>query len=135
MDMTQNQAGEAEGEALEQTVTMDNSGTLDLENVQMRANLTMTVNVVTPEEDEVEMGVETHIKEILRQISQSNWYPRLPPPFLTAQYPHQNSPIPCRPRCCVRLAQAQFQPWPGSLRTSREGQPLLSYPPWGGQPQ
>jgi len=59
MDMTQDQAGEAEGEVLEQTVTMDNSGTLDLENVQMRADLTM--NVVEPEEDEVEMGVEMYI--------------------------------------------------------------------------
>jgi hypothetical protein len=59
MHMTQDQAGEAEGEALEQTVTIDNSGTLDLENVQMRATLTM--NVVAPEEEEEEMGVEMYI--------------------------------------------------------------------------
>jgi len=59
MDMTSYMVGEAEGEALEQTVTMDNSGTLDLENVQMRADLTM--NVVEPEEDEMEMGVEMYI--------------------------------------------------------------------------
>jgi len=59
MDMTMDMAGEAEGEALEQTVTIDNSGTLDLENVQMRADLTM--NVVEPEEDEMEMGVEMYI--------------------------------------------------------------------------
>ncbi len=59
MDVTMDMAGEAEGEALEQTVTMDNSGTLDLENVQMRADLTM--NVVELEEDEMEMGVEMYI--------------------------------------------------------------------------
>ena len=59
MDMTQDQAGEAEGEAFEQTVTMDNSGTLDLENVQMRAELTMSA--VGREDDEGEMGVEMYI--------------------------------------------------------------------------
>jgi len=61
MVVTQDQAGEAEGEVLEQTVTVDNSGTLDLENVQMRAELTMTVNMVAPEEDEIVMGVEMYI--------------------------------------------------------------------------
>ncbi len=59
MDMTMDMVGEAEGEAVEQTVTIDNSGTLDLENVQMKADLTM--NVVAPEEDEMEMGVEMYI--------------------------------------------------------------------------
>jgi hypothetical protein len=59
MDTTMDMAGEAEGEALERTVTIDNSGTLDLENVQMRADLTM--NIVEPEEDEMEMGVEMYI--------------------------------------------------------------------------
>ncbi len=61
MDMTMDMAGEAEGEVLEQTVTIDNSGTLDLENVQMRADLTMNVNMVAPEEDEMEMGVEMYV--------------------------------------------------------------------------
>ncbi len=61
MDMTMDMVGEAEGEAFERTVTMDNSGTLDLENVQMRAELTMTVNMVAPEEDEIEMGVEMYV--------------------------------------------------------------------------
>jgi hypothetical protein len=60
-DVTMGMAGEAEGEALEQTVTMDNSGTLDLENVQMRADLTMNVNMAAPEEDEMEEGVEMYI--------------------------------------------------------------------------
>ena len=59
MDVTQDQAGEAEGEALEQIVTVGYSGTLDLENIQMRAELTMIA--VEPEEDEVEMGVEMYI--------------------------------------------------------------------------
>lgn len=59
MNMTMDMAGEAEGEALERTVTMESSGTLDLENVQMRADL--TINVVEPEEDEIEMGVEMYI--------------------------------------------------------------------------
>ena len=59
--MTQYQAGEAEGEVLEQTVTVDNSGTLDLENLQMSAELSMAVNMVAPEEDEMEERVEMYI--------------------------------------------------------------------------
>ena len=59
IDMTMEMVGEAEGEALERTVTIDSSGTLDLENLQMRAELTM--NAVEPEEGEVEMGVEMYI--------------------------------------------------------------------------
>jgi len=59
--ITQYQAGEAEGEVLEQTVTVDNSGTLDLENLQMSAELSMAVNMVAPEEDEMEERVEMYI--------------------------------------------------------------------------
>jgi len=59
MDMTIDMAGKAEGEALEMTVTMDNSGTLDLENVQMRADL--TTNMVAPGEDEMEMVMEIYL--------------------------------------------------------------------------
>jgi len=72
MDMTMDMAGEAEGEALEQTVTIDNSGTLDLENVQMRADLTM--NVVAPEEDEIEMGVEMYIIDgMMYAMPEATW--------------------------------------------------------------
>ena len=39
MDMTMHATGEAEGESLEHTVMMDNSGTLDLENLQMKVDL------------------------------------------------------------------------------------------------
>ena len=59
--MTQYQAGEAEGEIIEQTVTVDNSGTLDLENLQMSAELSMVANMVAPEEDEIEQRVEMYI--------------------------------------------------------------------------
>jgi hypothetical protein len=59
MDMTMDMASEVGGEALERTVTMDNSGTLDLENRQMGANLTM--NVVAPGKDEEVMGVVMYI--------------------------------------------------------------------------
>jgi len=41
LDMTMDVAGEAEGEAIEHTVTMVNSGTLDLENQQMKTDLSM----------------------------------------------------------------------------------------------
>ena len=59
--MTQYQAGEAEGEVLLQTVTVDNSGTLDLEDLQMSAELSMVVNMVAPEEREIEHRAETYI--------------------------------------------------------------------------
>jgi len=39
LDMTMDLAGEAEGEVLEHTVMMNNSGTLDLENLQMKTDL------------------------------------------------------------------------------------------------
>lgn len=61
MIMTMDMAGEVEGEALEQTVTMDNSGTLDLENVQMKADLSIDTNMVAPEEGEMGMSVEMYI--------------------------------------------------------------------------
>ena len=77
MDMTQDQTGEAEGEAFEQTVTMDNSGTLDLENVQMRAELTVTVNMVAPEEDEDEMGEERRGILLMASSTLSALFPRL----------------------------------------------------------
>jgi hypothetical protein len=61
LDMTMYAVGEAEGEAHEQTITMDNSGTLDLENVQMEADLNMKTNIVAPVEEEIVMGVEMYI--------------------------------------------------------------------------
>ncbi len=61
LDMTMYAVGEAEGEAHEQTMTMDNSGTLDLENVQMEADLNLNTNIVAPVEEEIEMGVEMYI--------------------------------------------------------------------------
>jgi outer membrane lipoprotein-sorting protein len=59
--MTQDMVGEAEGEVLEQIVAVDNSGTLDLENLQMSAELSMVVNMLAPEEDEIEQRVEMYI--------------------------------------------------------------------------
>jgi outer membrane lipoprotein-sorting protein len=41
LDMTMHATGEVEGDAIEHTVTMDNSGTLDLENLQMKAELSV----------------------------------------------------------------------------------------------
>ncbi len=41
IDIIQDQVGEAEGEIFERAVTINNSGILDLENMQMRANLSM----------------------------------------------------------------------------------------------
>lgn len=59
MDMTMEAAGEAEGEAFEMNMTMGFSGALDLENRQMRANITMSM--VVPEEDEMEMAMEVYL--------------------------------------------------------------------------
>jgi len=59
MDMTMDMAGEAEGETFEMTMTMGFSGALDLENRQMRADITMSM--VTPGEDEMEMGMEIYL--------------------------------------------------------------------------
>ncbi len=61
LDMTMYAVGEAEGEAHEQTMTMDNRGTLDLENVQLEADLNLNTNIVAPVEEEIEMGVEMYI--------------------------------------------------------------------------
>jgi hypothetical protein len=41
LDMTMHTTGEVEGEAIEHTVTMVNSGTLDLENKQMKTDLSV----------------------------------------------------------------------------------------------
>jgi hypothetical protein len=57
--ITQDLAGEIEDEVIEQTVMIDISGALDLENVQMKIESTM--NMVAPEDDEMEMGVEMYI--------------------------------------------------------------------------
>jgi len=54
MDMTMYTTGEAVGEAIEHTVTMVNSGTLDLENQQMKTDLSMDAG------DEM-MRVESYI--------------------------------------------------------------------------
>ena len=59
--VTQYQTGEAEGEVLEQTVTVDTSGTLDLEKLQMSAEVSMVVNMVAPEEDEIEQRAQMYI--------------------------------------------------------------------------
>ena len=54
LDMTMEAVGEFEGEATEHTVTMKNSGTLDLENLQMKTDLSAGSG------DEI-MRVETYI--------------------------------------------------------------------------
>ena len=59
MDMTMDMAGEAEGETFEMTMTTGFSGALDLENRQMRADITMSM--VVPGEDEMEMGMELYL--------------------------------------------------------------------------
>ena len=61
MDVTMDVAGESEGGAVGSTMTMANSGTLDLENVQMRVDITVNSSTVAPEEDDQEMRVELYI--------------------------------------------------------------------------
>ncbi len=61
MDMTMDVAGESEGGAVGSTMTMASSGTLDLENVQMRVDITVNSSTVAPEEDDQEMRVELYI--------------------------------------------------------------------------
>jgi len=57
MDMTMEAAGEAEDEAFEMNMMMDFSGALDLENRQMRADITMNMAVT----GEDEMGIEMEL--------------------------------------------------------------------------
>ena len=59
MDMTMDMAGEAEGEAFEAAMVMDGSGTLDLENRQMRMD--MTISMAIPGEPEMDMGMEMYL--------------------------------------------------------------------------
>ena len=54
LDMTMHTTGEVEGEATEHTVTMINSGTLDLENLQMKADM-------SADSDEGMMRLEMYI--------------------------------------------------------------------------
>jgi len=56
MDMIYEATGEAEGEAFEMNMMMGFSGALDLENRQMRADITMNMAVLS--EDEMEMELE-----------------------------------------------------------------------------
>jgi len=59
MDMTIDMAGEAEGETFEATIEIDYGGALDLDNRQMRMD--MTASVVVPGEDEIEMEMEAYL--------------------------------------------------------------------------
>ncbi len=59
MDMTMKMTGESEAEAFESTMVMDSSGTLDVENKQMKMDMTM--NTAVPGEDETEMGMEMYL--------------------------------------------------------------------------
>jgi len=59
IDMTLDMAGEAEGEAFEGTMVTDSSGALDLENRQMRMDMTMSLAMIG--EDEMEMGTEMYL--------------------------------------------------------------------------
>lgn len=61
MDVTMDVAGESEGGAVGSTMTIANSGTLDLENVQMRVDIAVNSSTVAPEEDDQEMRVELYI--------------------------------------------------------------------------
>ena len=59
MDMTMDMAGEAEGETFEATMVMDSSGALDLDNRQMRMDMTMYMAM--PGEPDVEMAMEIYL--------------------------------------------------------------------------
>ena len=61
MDMTGGIAAEAEGEAYEATVVIDSNGVLDLENRQMKIDITMVLSDLRPGEDEEEIGIETYL--------------------------------------------------------------------------
>jgi hypothetical protein len=62
MDMTGGMAGEGEGEGevYEATVVMDLDGVLDLENRQMKIDMTVNVEGL-PELDKIEMGIEMYL--------------------------------------------------------------------------
>ncbi len=59
MDMSLDMVAEDEGETLEMSMEMDYSGALDLDNKQLR--LEVTASVAMPGEDEEEMGMEAYL--------------------------------------------------------------------------
>jgi len=62
MDMTGGIAAEAEGEAYEATMVMDLDGVLDLENRQMKMDMTVNVEGLPGlGEDKTETGIETYL--------------------------------------------------------------------------
>jgi hypothetical protein len=62
-DMAIDIAGEVDGVAIEYTAMMDNSGTLDLENIQMGADLVANFDQIAPEEGESELGLKVYIAD------------------------------------------------------------------------
>ncbi len=60
MDMTGGMAAEAEGEAYEATMVMDLDGVLDLENRQMKTDMTVSVEGL-PGLDKTETGIEMYL--------------------------------------------------------------------------
>ena len=59
MHMTMDMAGEFEDEAVETSMVTESSGMLDLENKQMKMDMTM--NMVVPGEDKTETGMEMYL--------------------------------------------------------------------------
>ena len=63
MGITGGMAAEAEGEAYEATVVMDLDGVLDLENRQMKIDMTVNVEGL-PGLDKIETGIEMYLSLI-----------------------------------------------------------------------
>jgi len=78
MDMTIDATGEAEGEAFEMNMVMGFSGALDLENRQMRADITMNMAVT----GEYEMGIEMEMYLIDDMVYMMTEVPEMGPMWM-----------------------------------------------------
>lgn len=86
MEMVLYMAGEVEGEAGEATIVMDFSGVVDNENKQMRADITMSM--VVPGEDEVEMEMEMYlIGDMMYMMYMMMDIPEMGPMWMKSEMP------------------------------------------------
>jgi len=83
IDMTMHMAGEAEGEPFDGTMVTDSSGAFDLENRQMKMDMTMSLAMMG--EDEMEMGTEMYL--IGDMVYMMMEYPEMEPMWMKSEMP------------------------------------------------
>ena len=83
MDATTDMAGDVMGEALEVNIVTDFDGTVDLENRQMRMDVTMNTEVLG--EDEITRGVEMYLIGAMAYMLTEA--PEMPPAWVKSEIP------------------------------------------------